>query len=84
MVAVQTEYRRNIYKRWGAVAFMGTGSIWGNEENGEESFERKWLPSAGLGVRFMASREKKINLRLDYALGVNGNQGLYFGIMEAF
>lgn len=84
MVAFQTEYRRNIYKRWGGVAFIGTGSVWGNEDNGEESFERNWLPSAGLGARFMISREKKINLRLDYAIGVDGNQGLYFGIMEAF
>ncbi len=84
MVALQTEYRRTIYKRWGGVAFIGTGSVWGNEDNGEESFERDWLPSAGLGARFMVSREKKINLRLDYAIGVDGNQGLYFGIMEAF
>ena len=84
MVALQAEYRRVIYKRWGGVAFVGTGSIWGNEDNGEESFERNWLPSAGLGARFMVSREKKINLRLDFAFGVDGNQGLYFGIMEAF
>lgn len=84
MVAFQTEYRRNIYKRWGAVAFVGTGSIWGNDREGEEAFERAWLPSAGIGARFMISRVKKINLRLDYAIGVDGNQGLYFGIMEAF
>jgi len=32
----------------------------------------------------MISREKKINLRVDYAIGVQGNQGLYFGVMEAF
>ncbi len=84
MVAFQSEYRRNIYRKWGAVAFIGTGSIWGNEENGEESFEREWSPSAGLGIRFMVSTEKRINVRLDYAVGVDGNQGLYFGIMEAF
>ncbi len=84
MVAFQTEYRRNIYKRWGGVAFVGTGSVWGNDEEGEETFERDWLPSAGLGARFMISREKRINLRLDYAVGVDGNQGLYFGIMESF
>ena len=84
MIAFQTEYRRNIYKRWGGVAFVGTGSVWGNDDNGEESFQRDWLPSAGLGARFMVSREKKINLRLDYAIGIDGNQGLYFGIMEAF
>ncbi len=84
MVALQTEYRRKIYKRWGAVAFAGTGSIWGNENNGEESFERDWLPSVGVGARYMISLEKRINLRLDFAVGVDGNQGIYFGIMEAF
>lgn len=84
MIASQVEYRRKIYKRWGAVLFAGSGSIWGNEKNGEESFERNWLPSAGLGARYMVSKEKKINLRLDFAVGVDGNQGLYFGIMEAF
>ena len=84
MVALQAEYRRKIYKRWGAVAFAGTGSIWGNENNGEEFFERDQLPSVGIGARYMISLEKRINLRLDFATGVDGNQGVYFGIMEAF
>ncbi len=84
MVAIQSEYRYNIYNRWGAVAFAGTGSVWGNEENGEENFEKNWLPSIGLGARYKVSLEKRINIRLDYAIGVDGNQGLYFGIMEAF
>ncbi|MCO5724119.1 hypothetical protein [Robiginitalea marina] len=44
----------------------------------------QWLPGAGLGLRYMVSKVKKINVRLDYALGVDGNQGLYFGVMEAF
>jgi outer membrane translocation and assembly module TamA len=84
MIASQAEYRWKFYKKWGAVFFGGTGSIWGNENNGEEEFERHWLPSAGLGLRFMVSEEKKINMRLDFAVGVDGNQGLYFGVMEAF
>lgn len=84
MIASQAELRWHIYKKWGAVAFGGTGSIWGNENNGEEEFERNWLPSAGAGVRYMVSQEKKINIRLDYAIGADGNQGLYFGVMEAF
>lgn len=86
MIAAQAEYRWNFYKRWGAVAFAGTGSIWGTDtdENGEEVFNRDWLPSVGTGLRFMVSPAKKINLRLDYAWGVDGNQGLYFGVMEAF
>ena len=83
MIAGQAEYRWMFYKRWGAVAFAGLGSVWGNDQE-EESFERKLLPAGGMGMRFMVSREKRINLRLDYAVGVDGNQGLYFGVMEAF
>ncbi|HSR59735.1 MAG TPA: BamA/TamA family outer membrane protein [Robiginitalea sp.] len=84
MIASQAEFRWRFYDKWGAVFFGGTGSVWGNENNGEEEFEKKWLPSAGLGLRYMVSKEKKINMRLDYALGVDGNQGIYFGVMEAF
>ncbi|MGB5781142.1 MAG: BamA/TamA family outer membrane protein [Eudoraea sp.] len=84
MIALQAEYRWRFYRKWGAVFFAGTGSIWGNENNGEEEFEREWLPSAGMGVRYMVSKAKKINIRLDYALGVDGNEGFYFGVMEAF
>lgn len=84
MIASQAELRWRFYNKWGAVVFGGTGSVWGNENNGEEEFERNWLPSAGLGLRYMVSKEKKINVRLDYAVGVDGNQGVYFGVMEAF
>ena len=84
MVAVQAEYRWQFYKRWGAVFFAGSGSVWGDEDNNYKFAERAWLPSAGLGARFMISREKKINIRMDYAWGVDGNQGLYFGVMESF
>lgn len=83
MLTLQAEYRWRFYKRLGAVLFAGTGSIWGNEEQ-EKFYERNWLPSAGIGARFMISRAKKINLRIDYAIGVEGNQGIYFGMMEAF
>ncbi len=84
MIASQAELRWRFHNKWGGVVFGGTGSIWGNENNGEKEFERTWLPSVGLGLRYMVSKEKKINVRLDYAVGVDGNQGLYFGVMEAF
>ena len=82
MIASQAELRWRFYKRLGGVIFAGTGSVWGNDN--EDEFENKWLPSAGAGLRFMVSKEKKINIRLDYAFGVDDNQGLYFGVMEAF
>lgn len=82
MIATQLELRWNVYKRWGTVFFAGTGRVAGNES--EDALDRTWLPSAGAGLRFMASRVKRINVRLDVAYGVDGNNGIYFGIMEAF
>lgn len=84
MTAVQAEYRWRFYRRWGAVLFAGTGSVWGNEEEPDGFANRSWLPSAGIGARFMISKVKKINIRVDYAVGVDGNQGIYFGMREAF
>ncbi len=83
MIGGQVEYRWQFYKRLGMVAFAGTGTVWGNEEE-EEDFERSWLPSVGLGLRYMISTEKRVNFRADYAWGVNGNDGFYIGVMEAF
>jgi outer membrane protein assembly factor BamA len=85
MIGLQVEYRRQLYRRWGMVAFAGAGSIWGGDAGeSEEVFDRSLLPSVGAGIRFALSVERKINIRLDYALGVDGNDGLYLGIMEAF
>ena len=83
MMAWQAEYRWQFYKRFGMVAFGGVGGVWGNED-ASAGPSSKFLPSAGMGVRYMVSYVKKINLRIDYAFGVDGNQGLYFGIMESF
>jgi len=43
----------------------------------------KLKPSYGFGLRFLFSKEEKINLRVDFGFGKNTN-GLYFGIEEAF
>jgi len=84
MITGQAELRWRFYRRWGAVFFAGTGSIWGSEDDEYNFATRSWLPAAGAGARFMISRVKKINIRVDYAIGVDGNMGLYFGMMEAF
>lgn len=83
MIGGQAEFRWQFYKCLGMVAFAGTGTVWGNEAD-EEEFEKEWLPSVGAGIRIMISEEKRINFRLDYAWGINGNEGFYIGVMEAF
>ena len=80
MIASQAEYRLELRKRLGAVAFFGAGEV-----------ARKWSnlrtdalkPGGGFGLRFRLTKESHINLRLDYAWGI-GSRGLYMGVSEAF
>src|SRR6185369_7343458 len=77
MIASQAEYRLELRKRLGAVAFFGAGEV-----------ARKWSnlrtdalkPGGGVGLRFRLTKESHINLRLDYAWGVGGSKGLYMGV----
>ena len=85
LVTGQAEFRWAFYRHLGAVAFAGVGTVWGGESQSEEDvFERSLLPRVGAGLRFTLSTDKRINARIDYAFGVNGNDALYLGIAEAF
>lgn len=76
----QLEARWRFAGRWGVVGFAGAGRI-------DNSFtglhENEWVPSYGLGLRFMIQREKRINLRLDYAQSRNSDAVSFF-VGEAF
>lgn len=78
--ALQAEVRQGLSGRFGVVAFVGIGmslSDWSRLDEG------KFLPSAGLGLRYRPSRETPVNLRLDYAWA-RSSHALYLGIGEAF
>ena len=80
MYAVQAEYRRPLFDRFGFVAFAGVGSI----AKSFGSFNSDdLLPSVGAGVRYMASRKYRVNVSMDYAVGKSFH-GFYFYIGEAF
>ena len=80
MFAAQAEYRRELPKRFGVVAFGGVGGV-----------ERKWnnfrldtlLPAAGVGLRFKLDKKNHINYRVDFAVGREGHT-LSIGVGEAF
>lgn len=78
--AVQSEVRQHLFGRFGAVAFAGVG---GTAPRLSDLDDTEFLPSAGVGLRFMASRENRVNLRLDFAVGKDSH-ALYFGIGESF
>ncbi|MBI1267272.1 MAG: hypothetical protein GC193_07570 [Cryomorphaceae bacterium] len=78
-VMFQTELRGQIYRRWGAALFTGLG----NAEATFAEFKAPMKITYGGGVRFMADRKKKLNLRLDVGAG-DHKPLFYLSIGEAF
>lgn len=85
LLAAQAEYRmlplpfRNV-KRWGAAFFMGTGTVFSDNDPLAAS-NLVW--AGGAGLRFLIFPEKDIFTRLDVALTREG-PGFYIFIGEAF
>lgn len=77
----QSEYRMPLYKRLGAVAFSGVGDV-GNDFSDYTFRSLKY--SVGGGLRFAINKSNRLNIRLDFALGKDGNKGLYLDVGEAF
>ncbi|MCW3464599.1 BamA/TamA family outer membrane protein [Chitinophaga nivalis] len=77
-VAVQAELRQKIYRRSGAVVWIGAGNV---APSFREWTLRQSLISYGIGYRW--EFKKRINIRLDYGRGKDQN-GFYFGINEVF
>ena len=80
MLATQAEYRLELPKRFGLVAFAGIGQVAPNF--GAFRFD-KILPAGGAGLRFRLTKENHVNLRIDYAIG-KGSSAIYVSVGEAF
>jgi hypothetical protein len=80
MLAGQVEYRLEITKRIGAVAFGGVGEVVPslNHLNSNDL-----LPGGGVGLRFVIAEKNHVSIRVDGAWGRDG--GVYYlGVGEAF
>lgn len=78
---LQTEWRRQLGKRWGLAAFVGTGAVAPKVSN---IFEQKAHVAYGAGVRFRISKKEKVNLRFDFAGNESGDFLPYLTVKEAF
>lgn len=78
--ATQAEIRQGLKGRFGIAAFAGVGGI---APSFGDLGESKILPAAGVGLRWQASKQTPINLRIDYAVGRDSN-ALYVSVGEAF
>ena len=80
MLVGQVEYRREIWWRFGAAAFMGAGQVAPTFTDFTASNTR---PGGGVGLRFTVAPKNHINIKADYGLG-QGSHAWYVGIGEAF
>lgn len=80
MFATQAEYRVELPKRFGLVAFAGVGGV---ARHVNEFRMDQLLPAGGVGGRFRISKESHINFRVDYGVGRNGHT-VTVGVGEAF
>lgn len=80
LLAAQAEYRLPVWWRIGAAAFAGLGDV--APELDEFSLSTL-KPTYGLGLRFMVNESEKVNIRFDYAWGME-TSGFYLEITEAF
>lgn len=77
----QTEYRRDIYKRFGVVVFTGFGEV----ANRVDQFNPNGFKYiGGGGLRYQFTEKSKIQVRLDFSAASDGQTGFYAGIREAF
>ena len=80
MFATQAEYRLEIVKRFGVVAFAGVGGVMPSLSDINVN---NLLPSVGGGLRFVVAEKNHVAIRLDGAWGRQGGQ-FYLTVGEAF
>jgi hypothetical protein len=78
--SAQVEARWRMSKRWGTVAFAGSGYV-GSSFSGIRDYDN--IPSYGLGVRFTVLQAKRINVRLDFARS-RDDDAVHLSVGEAF
>lgn len=80
IVALQSEYRYNPFKKIGFVGFAGVASVFSGENEDDNA---KLLPAGGVGFRVNVFPKNHMNIGIDVAAGV-GDWGMYFRIGESF
>ncbi len=81
----ESEYRFPLQRSkemFGGVLFVN-GTTASNKDANINLF-RYIDPAAGVGLRVMINKKSRANLNIDYAWGLYGAQGFYFGLNEAF
>lgn len=80
---LETEYRFPITRNK-----LISGVIFGNGQTASDPGRTKlfehWEPGVGAGLRILFNKLTRTNMCIDYAVGSNGANGLFFGLNEVF
>jgi hypothetical protein len=79
-LGTQAEYRFPVYGRFGGVAFVGAGDVFGSTN--DLSWELLKYTYGG-GIRFAINKKERLNVRFDYGWG-RREQSFYITLTEAF
>jgi hypothetical protein len=74
MSSIEAEERLAFGRRFGATAFAGVASLYG--ERGAASAVRQHYPAWGAGLQFILKPAQRMLVNLEYAQGVEENHGL--------
>jgi outer membrane protein assembly factor BamA len=78
---LQVEGRIDLFWRLDLAVFGGVSSVYAAFDALDQS---RLAPNYGFGIRFLTDKTEKVNLRFDYALGLDGSSGFYVSFGEAF
>lgn len=79
-MALQAELRKTVWGPLSVVAFGGFGTVGPQVPD----LARQLKLNYGAGLRIMAIPREKLNVRMDYGVGVDGNAAFYLTTGEAF
>jgi hypothetical protein len=80
---LESEYRFPITRNkfLSGVAFLNMQSM---SDGKDKALFSGWEPGAGGGIRILFNRSTRTNICIDYAVGLYGAKGLFFGLNEVF
>ncbi|MEY3399085.1 MAG: hypothetical protein RL220_1679, partial [Bacteroidota bacterium] len=80
IMMLQSEWRTRLWKRFGLAVFAHSAVL----ANDLGDFSTKYLkPAGGLGLRYLIDPDRRLNLRLDFALSTEASL-FYLTVGEAF
>jgi hypothetical protein len=92
MVYTEVEYRFPLSSNglFGGVAFINNTFAKGidydieTQKFSEQKLFAKSAPAAGVGFRMKMDKRARVNLTVDYGVGLDNSSGIYFSMQETF